>query len=818
MLVVAFGLTGLTALAAEVVLNRLLTYVFGSSHWATATVLAAYMGGLSLGTYLFGRCAARIRRPITTYAMLELLVALCYAAVPLVYPLFRSSVVEIARALGGEGVTVSLLRFVFAALFVLVPSTLVGGTLPLLVSASAVDPLGHRLPVLYAVNTLGAAAGTLLCAYFAIPSYGLSGTLALCALVNAVVAISVLALVERRSVRTEPPLAEAKADSGPEADAIGPVATAAFVQGGIAFALEVVWAHLIGTVIGVTVHAFAIMLAAILLGIGFGSAALPAIRRRVGLTPAGVFVLAQAGLAAWLALSLPLWDRFPEVVNACLTLKPQWTFAEREIVRLVWALALLFPGTFCLGLGLPAVTASARMARDASLAGRMVGRVFSANTVGAIVGALACGLWLLGRVPSSTIVLLCSACALGLAIVVHLGSRARGWWVRASLAGAGGLVVLVAVGWPGWNAVRLTAGSHYYWLPWQGERQGERQGQVVFFAEDPQVGFVTVERAASGLRTMKTNGKYEGSDAIGEFQDYLVLIAALYTKGHREAFLLGLGPGRGLALLYELPFRRIEVAEYSPTVLRAAREVFPDIAGEALQDTGRVRVIIDDGRNRLQLRPGNLDLVVAGITAAAFAGSGAIYSQDFYEIVRSRLRPDGVFACWLQGHHLEHRVVQTAIATLRSVFPHLHIYQWPSGGQYFVVASRSPLLIDSDAVRRLGLGPRTRAALAAAGMRSLLELAGWSTLTTDRELDRVAPSRAGWRLHRDLDPVFEYAAAVALASQTAPLDLWPASEHLLPEARPPLTPEHLAAPGEGPVDLRPASGVIPAGSSAHRAP
>jgi spermidine synthase len=790
-LVLAFSLTGLTALAAEVILNRLLAYVFGSSHWATATVLAAYMGGLSLGTYLFGRLAPRIKRPIATYAMLELMVALFYAAAPLIYPPFRSAVVEIARTVGGEGAAASLLRFAFAALFVLIPTILVGGTLPLLVSASAVDPLGRRLPLLYAVNALGAAAGTLVCAYLAIPTFGLDGTLALCAVVNVAVATSVLLFVERRGASVgpapAPPAAEepAQGTGGTPGETIGPVGAVAFAQGAVAFTLEVVWTHVIGTVIGVTVHAFAIMLAAILLGIGLGSAAFPALRRRLRLRPSGIFILAQACLAGWLAASLPLWDRFPQAVNACLALKAHWAFAEREVVRLAWALALLVPGTFCLGLGLPALTASARAARDTAAAGRLVGRVFSANTLGAIVGALVCGFWLLGRVPSSAIVLWCSGCALVLAAVVYAGVTAREPRLGITLGGAGVALAVVALAWPGWDAARLTAGSHYYWQRWSDRG---RTGSLVFFAEDPQVGFVTVERGAAGLRIMKTNGKYEGSDAVGEFQDYLSLIAALYTKRYDEAFLLGLGPGRSLALLHELPFRRIEVAEYSPSVLRAAREIFPDVSGSALQDPDRVHLAVDDGRNRLQLGSDRLDLVAIGITAAAFAGSGAIYSKDFYEIVQSRLAADGVFAFWLQGHHLDGRVVQTAVATLRSVFPHVHVYQWPHGGQYFLVASGSPLYIDSVAVSRLSLGPRTRAALAAARLHSLLELASWSTLTTDGELDRVARPRAGLRLHCDLDPAFEYAAAVGLASEAPPLDLRRVSDRLLPEFRPPLTP------------------------------
>jgi spermidine synthase len=392
----------------------------------------------------------------------------------------------------------------------------------------------------------------------------------------------------------------------------------------------------------------------------------------------------------------------------------------------------------------------------------------AANTCGAIVGSVVTGFVLLGRVPSYWIFVCVAALAAITALVVHRHARRReadGGHPRTSrrlLAAAASMAALLFL-LPRWDLARLTAGSHYYWEPWSAD--APRAG-IVYAAEDAQRGFITVERSDDGRLTMKTNGKYEGSDGPGEFQDLLVLIGALYVNGFDRAALVGLGPGRALRLLHELPFGRIDVAELSPRVVDAARQRFPHLVSRALADGQRVRVVIDDGRNWLQVAEPGYDYVVVAVSGAAFSGVSALYTRQFFETVASRLEPDGVLMHWLQLHHVPEHDVRSVLLTVRAVFPNVHVYATRSEEQALLVASRSPLVVDADRDVELGRGRRLRGGVVQAGLESLLELTALNVFSSDEELDRylgAAPASRPPRILSDWRPDFEYSTPRGLA-------------------------------------------------------
>jgi spermidine synthase len=797
LLYLLFFTSGAVALSAEVVLERLLTYVFGASHLATATVLAAYMAGLSLGSAAVGRFTPRIRRPIAAYGYFEMGVGLFLALAPALYRLLDGPGMALARSWAGHGPALTAARFAFAFLFVLVPTVLMGGTLPLLVSAGrGARALRTRLPRLYATNTFGAAAGTIASAYVLVPSLGLDGTLYAGALANAAVGLAALALSRREGPVSpaEPGVERAAPPAVPEprAPGLSPglVCSLAFAQGALAFVLEVTWAHLIGTVIGVTVYAFALMLAAILIGIGLGSVAAPRLLRR-GLTPVAVAALGQLAATLGVASSLFAWDRFPDVVALALRLRPEWSFAAREAVRFTFAVALLVPTTIGLGASLPMLAASVSgRARGAGSAGSWVGLVFGANTVGAIAGSLLAGFVLLGRVSSARILVCASAAALVLAIAVaargaRAGALSRSRRLTTALVAGGAAAGALILGFPGWNTARLTAGSHYYWTPAPAPPPA-----ILSVLEDPQTGFVTVEEAPDGARVVKTNGKYEGSSAELEFQDHVASLGALYLRRFRRSALVGLGPGRTLALLHELPFERIEIVEFSRAMVETARAHFPEFAGPALRDAGRVALVLDDGRGHLQSSPHRYDYVAVAITGAAFAGVGSLYTEDFFRAVRSRLEREGVFLLWVQLHHVRPRDVRSVVLTLSRAFPHVHMYATPDGGQGYLVASGAPLAIDPTVVRGFERSPRLRAIMDAAHMQSLLELSALNVFSTPEEILAYA---AGLGLppprpivFTDFRPGFEYATPYGLAEPSADHQLQRWSRGLLPRFVPEL--------------------------------
>jgi spermidine synthase len=788
---VLFFVSGATALAAEVVLNKLLTYVFGSSHLATSTVLAAYMAGLTAGARLAGGVATRLRRPVLTYAGLELVVGAFYASLPLLFGPYQRLALACTAPFAASPGALTAVRFSLAFALVFVPTLLMGGTLPVLVAALRGTALVRGLPRLYGLNTLGAAAGTLVASYAALPALGLDGTLFACAALNVVVALASAALA-RRAPEAHAPDAHGAEPDASDAPAwhlsAAAIPALAFAQGVLSFALEVVWSHLIGTVIGVTTYAFALMLFAILVGIGLGSALLPWLARVTRRPPAAIFAGALVVLALGVAISLRAWDRFGLVVAATPSLGGDGRFWGRELVRLAFCLALLLPASLAMGVALPALAAAgpSQKGSDAS----WVGRVFAANTLGTISGSLFTGFVLLGRVGSDRILEVAIAGALVVAAVaVALGRTKDGAPVRAGLAphaALGAAAVALTLTFPGWDRHRLTLGCHYYWeTPEEADA-----GEVVALREDAQSGFVTVTRAASGVSAMRTNGKYEGNDAGAEFQDLFALIGGLYVKRFDRAALIGMGPSRTLRVLYDMPFKAIDAVEYSPAILATAYADFPRFAKVPFDDHARVKVVCDDGRNFLQLSRDPYDFITVSITGAAFAGSGNIYSRDFFRAAKERLRPDGVFLVWVQLHHVFPEDVRSVVYSARSVFPSVHLYTDAAHGQGYLVASPSELVIDADDANELGQRKGLRETLAAHNYNATIELVDRSVLVTDAELERWFADRTFGpppQLLTDLRPAFEYSTPYALVDgPPGGTDFQPLSDKRLPRFDPPL--------------------------------
>ncbi|MBL8739502.1 MAG: fused MFS/spermidine synthase, partial [Myxococcales bacterium] len=574
---VLFFLSGATALACEVVLSKLLSYVFGSSHLATSSVLAAYMAGLSAGAWFFGRVAARTR-PIVLYAGLELAIGLFYLLLPEVYGRFQELALALGSTVASDARSLAWLRFGLSFGLVFTPTFLMGGTLPALIAAFRdVAPLDRSLSRLYAVNTLGAAAGAIVASYVSIPWLGLDGTMWVCAGVNTLVGLR--AIVEHRRLAAHAPVPAVSPEEAPSSRVPGLsprlAALIALGQGAISFSLQVVWFHLIGSVIGVTVYAFSLMLFAILLGIGAGSLLVPWLRKRLGVSTYALFTGALFMMALGVAGSLFLWDRFIHIIDMLPRLRGNYgAFFARELVRLGYCLLLLGPTTLAMGVSLPALAASVKSGDEPEA--RRVGRVFAANTLGTILGSIGTGFFLVGRLPSDTIlrgaaVLLLALGVLSLWFGRTLGDRsglrvqARTWLIAAAVT-----VSILAAVFPGFDIGRLTRGNHYYWWP----SALLDRSPVAAMREDAQSGYVTVTRGTDGVRTLRTNGKYEGTDKQGEFQDLFALIGGLYLKKYDRAALVGVGPARTLRTLYEMPFKHIDAVEYSPGIVELARTEF----------------------------------------------------------------------------------------------------------------------------------------------------------------------------------------------------------------------------------------------------
>jgi spermidine synthase len=721
LLYVLFFCSGACALLYEHLFHKLLGRTLGTSAAGAAAVLAAYMGGLGLGSLAGGRLARRTRRPWRTYAAIEAAVALCALTVPRL--LGGVTALYVALAAGRAGALLQATRFLIAALVTVAPAVLAGMTFPLGARILESHPAatGRRLGALYGWNTLGAALGVLASTYFLVPSLGTSRTLTFGAAINLLIAAIATTIALREREREREPEPEPEPAPSPPSLPLFTTLFASALSGFLALALEVVWFRLLAVVIGASVFAFGLMLFSFLVGNGLGGTL--SSRGRLGRAGPGALVALQLAAAAVILLSLPLWDRIPSVFVVTGRLEPG--FALAELVRLVCALTLLVPPTLLLGAAFPLLFRLGRRAASGDAASS-VARVYALDTLGAVAGALGASFLFLPLLGART-ALIGLALLSGVLALVYLRATPLPAPRRRLAYGALAALPLVALAMPSWDFARLNAGSNAYFA--EGFRDYDR---LLFAAEDAATGLVTVVEKA-GTRTLLTNGKFEGNDSFEVRDQYLFsLLPLLFVHHFDTAMNIGVGTGATLRVMNTFPFRTLEAVDLSSAVIRAARDWFGKINGGALDDP-RVEVIVEDGRNRLLSTRRRYDLISIELSSIWMSGTGELYNREFYQLARDRLAEGGVFQQWLQLHHISRRDLTTVIYTLRTVFPHVTL--WVSGHQGVLIASAKPLAADPSAIA--GWSAATNELVRASGLFHPLSALGHLYLETE-DVDRLA--------------------------------------------------------------------------------
>jgi spermidine synthase len=705
-----FLASGAAALVYQVAFVRLFVTVFGATAYAVSTVLAVFMGGLALGSWLLGREADRTSRPLLWYAVLEGLTGLwCLGALSLLGGLRDAYVSYFA---GGEAsfATLTVARMAMAAIVLGPPTILMGGTLPFL-SVHVVrsrEDVGRGITRLYAVNTLGAAIGTLVTTFFLIAVLGVTGSVGLAAALNLLVGLAALVMDRRaRSAAPEPERAEDERGE-PEAPVRwrGLLVIGAFAGGALMLSLEVTWTHLLAQVVGTSVYAFGTMLFTFLIGLAWGS-------RRAERYAAADDATADRGLAraallggAAVVAMLPFWCWAPLLFRV-----GDPSFLVGESLRFAVCFGLMIWPTIALGMVFPLIIRCAT-GRVKGL-GSGVGRIYAANTVGAILGSIGTGFVLLPVLGSRGSV----AVAGGISLALGGAFAARISWRRGqTLAGLGIVAAILAAVLPIWNTRILNSGANVYFSSGY-----VADGEPFYYVEDVQGGVTSVVNI-DGVRTLLTNGKFQGN-VSGEraAQAGFALFPMLYAPRYEQALVIGLGTGMTTGVVSTFPFKRIHVVELSGAIAVAARDWFGEINRGVLSDP-RTRLHINDGRNHLLLDRETYDVVTVELTSIWFAGAGNLYNREFYDLVRARLSKGGVFSQWIQLHHMRWEDLSVAIATLRDVFPHVVLYLGDEQG--LMIASGSAL--DSDPARLAELSRRdgVRENLALYGASDLRELFG----------------------------------------------------------------------------------------------
>jgi len=750
-----FFLSGATGLAYQAVWFRHLHALFGVTTHAVAVVVAVFMGGLALGAWWLGRFADRDPSPLRLYGRLEIGVALLALVVGPAVAWVERAYVALHPHLATSTLWLSILRGGLAAIAILPPTILMGGTLPALVALARRQHAAHLdrdLALLYGINTLGAVSGAALTGFVLLALWGLSRTTLAAAAVN--LAVGLWAWWRGNQIAA-PAATEAPESRAMPADRVafptagwGFAAGAAALSGALALAYEVAWTRALAQILGSSTYAFALILVAILLGIGVGSMVHG---RRGGLR---TFAIAQHGAALSAALVVPVLVRLPDV--QLFLFRRVQDHLGVLIVQLGLCLAVILVPAWCMGAGFPALVA-ATVGRDD--AGRGVGRIYAANTLGAIVGSLAAGFVALPRLGTQrTLVLVVAMNAMLGAVAWRRAGMPRRGWVLAAAA------LLLAAATPRWDPYVLDAGIA---IGGPAISRGVLRvdaatlgrGSALLDYREGVTATISVRRDESQLY-LKTNGKTDGTSR-GDMPTQLMLglLPSLVHPAPRRALVIGLGTGvSARAALSPPDLEHLDVVEIEPEVVRAARRWFGSVNRPLFNDP-RAHVVVDDARAFLRITSTRYDVVVSEPSNPWIAGVASLFSVDHYQRCAARMEDGGILAQWVQIYALRPELLRMVLASLQSVFPFTAVYAFHHG-DLIVLASRTPLpRLDPAAItQRIESWKVADEMQRYLGVRTGGGVAGACVLETSD----VARFHAGATLHTDDRPRLEFEAPRSL--------------------------------------------------------
>jgi spermidine synthase len=700
--------SGISALIYQIVWMRRLVLVFGSTTLATSTVLVAFLGGLAIGAWVWGRVAdRRPSRGVRLFGLVE-------AATGLYGLASLALLAGVERAYLGASVALErlpglLLSFQFAvsAAGILPAAILMGGTVPLLARATAggsriVGGVGR----LYGWNTLGAGMGAALATYGLLPAVGLGGAVALAALGNLGVAAAALVLdvrsKSRATERSAPHPAPANDQEEPPHAQRGAEDRARFfliLQGmglsGLAgITYEVAWARLMALVLGSSVYAFGTLVVVLLAGLGVGSwwyarlRLAPADHRfAFGILEACIGVTAAASLL--IAPALPfLYMRVFPVIKADFI----WHLGVQ--IGLVSLVAFL-PASL-MGATFPAVVGS--LGGGERRIGETVGRAYGANTVGTVIGAYLAGFVLIPAVGlRATIVVGVLANLLAaLGVVFALPSTRR----RLVLVMPAATALLIILTLPPWPREVFAAGTGYFAASYKSLAGLTRavEGMRLLYHRDGVNTTISVDEVGED-RIYRSNGKTDASTFPLDMatQQLLGHVPMLWHPAPRDVFILGLGTGVTAAAVARYPVHRIDLVEFEPAAAEASR-FFERHNRGVLEDT-RLRLILADGRNRLLSAADHYDVVISDASDLWVAGIGSLFTLEFYRSVRARLRPGGMMVQWVHAHALPPSALLLLASTFRTAFPHTTLWT-PGYANVMLIGSTDPIEWSYDRVAR----------------------------------------------------------------------------------------------------------------------
>lgn len=758
-----FFVSGVAGLIYQVAWARYLALFLGHTSYAVVAVLVAFMGGLAIGNAALGAVADRSEKPLAFYGWLEIGIAIYGLLFPYYFQFCHDLYISAARSIGGAGTPLLLLKFVFSFLTIVLPTTLMGATFPVLAKfvTRSLAELRERVASLYFINSLGAVFGCFVADFWWLPKLGLEMTVLGSAALNLFVGLIALgmsrAILEGSPTEaTRAPAAHPASDEYFSALDLKVATIAIGASGFVAMLYEVAWTRLLALALGSSTHAFSIMLITFIAGIAVGAAVIA--RWKSLARTLDAFGWAELALAGAVLVSMFAYELLPYWFTRAAQLlarRPE-AYPLYELAQGLTCFAVMFMPAVCLGTTLPLASriATAELART----GRSVGKIFAVNTVGTVLGAAVTGLVLMpmfGLSSTFAIGIVLNA-AIGLIILYrsHL-VRVQGAMIATAVV-AGVCVVWAAHSFfePLWRA-SFTQGVWRKRANVESVKAFRDAGKMFRFKYYKDGAGSTVMlhyyEANPNYLSLRVNGKTDASSGDVGTQLILGHLPSLMHTSATNALVIGLGSGMTSgAILRHTNIQSATAVEISPEMAEAA-QYFERFNDNVLKNP-RFHLAVEDAKSFLKTSDQKFDIIVSEPSNPWMAGVASVFSVEFYQTCAERLAKGGVMVQWVQIYETSDETLQTVVKTFGTVFPFISLWR-SQDGDLILVGTPEPRVVDVDAfVARMG-DPRIHQDLLRGGFSEPLALLSREVMSSQ---NGAFLAKAENVVHSDFFPVLEY--------------------------------------------------------------
>ncbi|HUO57718.1 MAG TPA: fused MFS/spermidine synthase [bacterium] len=684
-----FFLSGFSGLIYEVVWVRQFELVFGTGTYAVGAILTAFMAGLSLGGLAGGK-ADKALQPLKIYGWLEISIGVYALLFPTFFKFVQSFYLFLETQRSLSVFESQIIRFLSAFALLILPTTMMGATLPFLSKVVSREPADHRWSVgrLYGVNTAGAVLGVLFSGFWILPHFGQARTLFAAAFLNLGLGAAVLWLNQNSGIHFQN-FSPWKTKTPPESQTPWNLALIiAALSGYSAMTYESCYNRVLAMTLGGSVYAFTTMLATFLAGLGFGALAVT-----------GFWSFFQKKTGAWLAAILVLagvtalftgfiFDRLGYLFLWLYQTASSFGFElaqSQRVIQFFVSAAVMMPTALFLGSVFPL----AIQMDPSNRIGHWVGKVYSWNTLGAIGGAFLASfifIPLLGielTLLTGAFAHLAAGVWLGTSLL-HSSRQGRWIWVTVILAG----VLLLFSFLPGWNLHRMAIGPYLQIkylrgdLPFAHFIDGRVEGTDLLFYREGVSTTVTVEKnRATGSIFLSNNGKPEASSSTDLATQHLLsdlpLLWFASSRGRqvRQAAVIGLASGITSGAALQHPMDQLTTVELEPFMLPAAA-LFHQYNFQVLENP-KFQLVLDDGRHFLEIHPGKFDVIISEPSNPWISGVSNLFTRESFETSHRGLTDGGVFCQWVQVYEMKLSDLKAIVRTFHSVFPNTYLFGVP---------------------------------------------------------------------------------------------------------------------------------------------